>query len=286
MSKFGWVKLGTLILLVGVMAAVVAVNESTVLDAETATQENSGPGSIRLTGPEPASAPSKIKVSDLGSGSATFTPQYGPIGSGLNISVNHSVTVAADKADVVIVPTQVYGPTGPVPISSQNRAAVVAKLVEIGIEEETIEFTSQSPYGGPPSLSVAVQVGQLPQIGEQILDAVEDVLGRTENHGVQFGLTPAKCDQAQAQVRRQAVARANKIGDDLAQALGIQQGGVTGAAEYPFNFYGPVAPDICGSQFQDPYVVEPFDADPEVDVALSLQVLYAVEPAAEPPAQP
>jgi hypothetical protein len=33
-------------------------------------------------------------------------------------------------------------------------------------------------------------------------------------------------------------------------------------------------------------VVEPFDADPEVDVALSLQVLYAVEPAAEPPAQP
>jgi hypothetical protein len=42
MSKFGWVKLGTLILLVGVMAAVVAVNESGVLDAETATGENSG----------------------------------------------------------------------------------------------------------------------------------------------------------------------------------------------------------------------------------------------------
>jgi uncharacterized protein YggE len=129
-------------------------------------------------------------------------------------------------------------------------------------------------------------VGQLPQIGEQILDAVENVLGRSDNHGVRFGLSPAKCDQAQAQVRRQAVAQANKIAADLARALGIQQGGVTGAAEYLINYYEPITRDSCGSQFQDPSFAKPFDAEPQLDVSLSLQVLYAAEPAPEPPAQP
>jgi hypothetical protein len=52
--------------------------------------------------------------------------------------------------------------------------------------------------------------------------------------------------------------------------------------EPPFpNFaYGPINPDACGNQFQDPYSVdlEPFDADPKVEVEVSLQVSYAIEP--------
>jgi hypothetical protein len=226
-----------------------------------------------------------MNVPGLGNGSPTFTPQFGPIGSGLNVSVNRSVTVAADQAYVVIFPPQVYGNSGyPIPISDEDRVAVIAKLAEVGIAQETIEFGFQ-PYG-PSTVSVAVEVGQLPQIGEQILDAVENVLGRSENHGARFGLAPRKCEQALAQVRRQAVAQGNKIAADLAHALRIQQGGVTGAAEYPFNYYGPITPDSCGSQFQDPSFVEPFDAEPKLDVALSLQFLYAAEPAVEPPAQP
>jgi hypothetical protein len=285
MSKFGWAKLGTLILLLGVMATVVSLNKSTILDAEIATEANSGADSIRLVGSETAFAPFKMNVPGLGNGGPTFTPQFGPIGSGLNVSVNRSVTVAADKAYVVIFPPQVYGNSGyPIPISDEDRVAVIAKLAEVGIAQETIEFGFQ-PYG-PSTVSVAVEVGQLPQIGEQILDAVENVLGRSENHGARFGLAPGTCEQALAQVRRQAVAQGNKIAADLAHALGIQQGGVTGAAEYPFNYYGPITPDSCGSQFQDPSFVEPFDAEPKLDVALSLQFLYAAEPAVEPPAQP
>jgi hypothetical protein len=53
-------------------------------------------------------------------------------------------------------------------------------------------------------------------------------------------------------------------------------------AESPFpNFsYGPINLDVCGIQSQDPYVVEvePFDAEPKVEVAVGLQVSYAIEP--------
>jgi hypothetical protein len=285
MSKFGWAKLGVLILLIGVMATVVAVNESGVLDAETTKGGYSGANSNGLTGSEPASAPSKMNVPGWGYDSPTFSPQYGPIGSGLSMSVIHSIPVSADNAYIVIIPAQIYGNSGyPIAMSEENRAAVIARLVEIGIAKEAIEFEYQQ-YNSS-SISVAVPVGQLPQIGEQILDAIEGVLGRSEHYGVRFGLTPGKCEQALIQVRRQAVARANESAGGLAQALGIQQGGITAAAEYPFDYYGSTSSEGCGNEFVDPYSVEPFDADPEVDVSLNVQVVYAIEPVAEPPAQP
>jgi uncharacterized protein YggE len=166
---------------------------------------------------------------------------------------------------------------------------VIANLAEIGIAREDIEIGSQVPYGSP-SVSVSVQVGELPQIGQAVLDAVEEVLGRSESHGVRFSLTEQRCDQALAQARRQAVDQADKTAADLAQALGVNRGGVIGAIENPLTYFGfgPTSTDTCGSQLQDPYVVEvePFDAEPKVEVAVSLQVTYAIEPATQPTNQP
>ena len=120
---------------------------------------------------------------------------------------------------------------------------------------------------------------ELPEIGERILDAVEDVVRRSENSGVRFTLSEENCDATLALARRDAILQAEQNGAGLAEALGIVLGGVVGVAEYPVgNFgygpYGPANADRCGGQFQDPYALKPFDAESEIDVSVQLQITY------------
>jgi uncharacterized protein YggE len=302
MNSLRWIKLFTLIFLVGVMATAVAAAEQKLpnptfttagnlepvaLDTETVPGGNSGPGAVKAIRSESAPRTFSMGLAGWGDAGPSFAPQIADIAGGLTVSVDRSVTVEADGAYVVIVIPTIYTPSGyPQPISSEDRAAVIEKLVAIGIAQEDIEVSSQ-PYG-PSSVSAKVQVGELPQVGQQVLDAVESVLGRSENHGARFSLSSEKCDQARALARRQAAPQADKTAADLAQALGIQQGNITGVVEYPATYfgYGPVSLDACGNQFQDPYLLEPFDAEPEVEVAVSLQVTYTIEPAPEPASGP
>src|SRR5918992_23943 len=187
MNPLRWTKLFTLIVLVGVMVAVAAATEQKNPDlsltspdaiepaelyAEIAPGENTGTESIS----------SRVDLTGFGNDSPSFNPQIADIKDGLTVAVNHSVTVEADEAYVVITPTAIYSSSGnPQPISSENRTAVIAKLGEIGIAKEDIEFESQ-PYS--PSVSAQVQISELPQVGHLVLEAVEAVLGDSENQGV------------------------------------------------------------------------------------------------------
>src|ERR671915_2437522 len=181
MNPLRWTKLFTLIVLVGVMVAVLAATaqklpdltltspgaiEPAALYAEIAPGENA----------ETESMPSRVDLAGFGNDSPSFNPQIADIKDGLTVAVNRSVTVEADEAYVVITPTAIYSSSGnPQPISSEKRTAVIAKLGEIGIAKEDIEFESQ-PYSSP-IVSVQVQINELPQIGQSVLDAVEAVLG-------------------------------------------------------------------------------------------------------------
>ena len=239
MNPLRWTNLFTLILLVGVMVAVVAATEQktpvltltspdaiepAALYAETAPGENAGTESM----------PSRVDLAGFGNDSPSVNPQIADIKGGLTVAVNRSVTVEADEAYVVVTPTAIYGSSGsPQPISSENRTAVIAKLGEIGIAKEDVEFKFQ-PYSSP-IVSVQVQISELPQVGQSVLGAVETVLGRSESHGVHFSLSQEKCDQALALARRQAVPQADKTAADLAGALSIKRGSITGAVESPFT---------------------------------------------------
>ena len=69
--------------------------------------------------------------------------------------------------------------------------------------------------------------------------------------------------------------------DDLAEGLGVDRGAVTGALEYPLAnlAYGFASTGImsCGSQSTAPYPnLVPFDAEPEVEVTVGLQITYAI----------
>ena len=119
---------------------------------------------------------------------------------GLTVTANGSVTVSADEAYVIVIPDRFYGPEGPERLSHQDRDDVLQNLVDLGIGEDDIEFESGQEYD-PEVISVEVQIADLPEIGDLILDAVEDVIRRSERSGVRFSVSGQSCDQALAAAR-------------------------------------------------------------------------------------
>ena len=204
---------------------------------------------------------------------------YGPeseLTGGLTATANGSITVPADDAYVVVIPEQFYGPGGPEKLSGEDRDDVVQNLMDMGIGEDDIEFDYGQPYG-PETISVEVQIGDLPEIGDLILNAMEDVIRRSEHSGVRFTLSEENCDEALGLARLDGIPQIDRKADDLAAALGMVRGGVVGAVEDPFSDfrYGPGSADKCGRLSQDPYALLSFDAEPSVDVVLRLQLTYA-----------
>ena len=199
---------------------------------------------------------------------------------GLTVTANGSVTVSADEAYVVVIPEQFYGPTGPEKLSSEDREDVVQNLMAIGIGEDDVEFASGQQYD-PETISVEVQIEDLPEIGDHILDAVEDVVRRSERSGVHFSVSGENCDQALAAARQEAITQAEGDSLDLAEALGVVRGGIIIAVESPTNSFGPGLPslDKCGGGQFHPYQTPliPFDADPEVEVSLQMRITYGPE---------
>ena len=199
---------------------------------------------------------------------------------GITVSASGSTEADADEVYVVLVPEQRYGPGGPEPISGKDRAEIIANLVAIGIAEDDIGFGSGQPYE-PEVISVEVEMTDLPEIGERILDGVEDVLRRTEISGVRFSLSEANCDQALGLARQEAVPQAHKSAHDLADALGVDLNFISGAVEYQFSGFGsvPLGTRCGGGQSLSPYQVPlmPFDADPKVEISTQLQITYAIK---------
>ena len=127
-------------------------------------------------------------------------------------------------------------------------------------------------------ISVEVAVADLPEIGERILDSVEEVLRRSENSGVRFRLSEESCNAGLALARRDAVSQADKDADGLAEAIGVVRGGVVSVAEYSlggFN-YGSTSTATCDGQFQDHNALLPFDAEPKIEVAVQIRIGYAI----------
>ena len=214
----------------------------------------------------------------IGGFSLSPAPQAFATAGSLTVSAIGSVTVAADEAYVLVVPEMNFGPSGPEQLSDRDREEILTNLEAIGVAEEDIEFEVLNRYD-PATISVEVSVAEVATMGESILDAVEEVVRRSESFGVRFSLTESNCEQAISLARREAVPAAEKAADDLADALGMQRGDVLGALEYPlessrFLPFGS-APGPCGGQDAFPYgALLPFDSNPKVEVSVGLQVAY------------
>ena len=200
---------------------------------------------------------------------------------GLTVSAIGSVTVPADEAYVIVVPEQRFGSSGPEQMSSEDRKDIKGKLASLGIDEDTVEFVRLRGYG-LASISVELETAEVLEMGPQVVDAVEEVVRRSESHGVRYTLSDENCDRALSLARRQAIPNAEKAAADLAQAFGVGVGSVTAILEYPlngvtWNFPGFDA-DSCGPPSVGPYAsLVPFDSEQELEISVGLQVTYSIQ---------
>ena len=236
--------------------------------------------SLRLISSRSATAPSSILIGLSGGSHRSALPQTVPTEGGLTVSAIGSVTVAADEAYVVVVPEQRFSSSGPEQMSDEDRHQIRDNLAGIGVLEEDVEFENLATYG-PSSISVEVELDDLVEKREQILDAVEQVIRRYESHGLIYSLSEENCEGALSLARREAIPRAERTADDLAEALGVSRGIVIGALEYPLttSVYGlaGISAHGCGAQASSPYPnFVPFDAEPEVEVTVGLQITYSI----------
>lgn len=247
-------------------------------------------GSLRLISSSSAAVPSRAETGLLSAGfsagwaslgsHSSAAPQTAPVEGGLTVSAIGSVTVAAGEAYIVIMPERYFGPSGDELMTDEDRRRIRDNLAQMGVAEEAVEFGGQTGYG-TAIISVEAGLDELAEMREQVLDAVEQVIRRYESYGVVYALSGDDCEEALSLARREAIPAAETAADDLAQALGVSRGMVTGALEYPLTgqVFGPFRLDIntCGAQGSSSYPnLVPFDAEPVVEVTLGLQITYGI----------
>ena len=277
-----------------------ATNSQTATSAETlqaaaspeqGAESESASESLRVISSRSASTASGSEASgsepgSIGNFSLSPIPQMMPVKGGLTVSATGSVTVAADEAYVVIFPEQFYGPSGPEQMTAEDREEIIEKLAELDVPEEAIEFEGQGRLGFSSSISVEVDLGDLAEKSEPILDAVEEVIRRSESHGVHYSLSEENCERALSLARREAIPSAERAADDLAEALGVDRGIVIGALEhtqsnltpYGYTSLAGLPAQSCGGSVLDPYFgLLPFGTEPEVEVAVGLQITYSIQ---------
>ena len=237
-------------------------------------------GSLVLLGSRSAGAPSRLGSGSIGGLSLSPGPQTMAVEGSLTVSAIGTVTVFPDEAYVVVIPEMDYGPSGPQPLSLEDRQDILANLAAIGLNEEAVEFDHRLRYE-PTLISVEVEVDEFASTGDAIVDAIEEVVRRSESFGVRFGLSEENCEQAVSLARREAVPGAKAAADDLADALGLEWAGVIGALEYPLQNvpFGPTGATLDPCTGQNPYsyaALLPFDSEPEVEVSVGLQMSYRI----------
>ncbi len=256
-----------------------------------AVSEDGESGSLRLISSSSAVVPSRAETGLPGAGvsagwaslgaHSSAAPRNAPAEGGLTVSAIGSVTVAAGEAYVVIMPERYFGPSGAEQMTDEDRRQIRDNLAQLGVAEEAVEFGGQTGYG-TAIISVKAGLDELAGKREQVLEAVERVIRRYESYGVVYSLSEEDCEEALSLARREAIPAVETAADDLAQALGVSRGNITGALEYPLTghvFGGPFRLDIdtCGAQGSSSYPnLVPFDAEPVVEVTVGLQITYGI----------
>ena len=238
-------------------------------------------GALVVLGSHSTAAPSRLGSGNIGGLSLSPLPQTMAMEGSLTVSAIGTVTVAPDEAYVVVIPERDYGPSGPQQFSLEDRQEIVANLVAIGLNEEAVEFEHPGRYE-PIIILVEVKIDEIASTGDAIVDAVEEVVRRSESFGVRFALSEENCVRAVSLARREAVPGTEAAADDLADALELELGEVIGALEYPlqnvpFGFPGADLNPCTGQNAPARYApLLPFDSEPEVEVSVGLQVSYRI----------
>lgn len=205
---------------------------------------------------------------------------------GLAVEGAASIATAADGATVVVLPADPYVTTEPSSVDPSDRQRLVDELAAQGIDATSIRIEDVSTVYGIPGLvraEVDVEIDQLPDIGDAIVDVVEDVTGSAGEAGVQF--TSSRCAELLVEAQRDAIADADARLASLADPSGTVPGEMvtlappTALAPFFAPTPDPCGPDVMSDPF-DPYAgfdLEPFDAAPEAEIEARVVVARTVQ---------
>ena len=200
--------------------------------------------------------------------------------AGLTVSVTGRTSVPADEVFVIVVPQpNDFGPF-PQGLTSDDRTQIKAGMQTIGIPDDDTDFPPgqiYSPFGSV--VRVKVDPTELPEIGDQVLEVIEDVAGRSVASGLQFGVTD--CNAAFRQAWTDAVETAEVRASALAASASTELGPIIAVSEGAVSnlFFGAPIADPCDTESVNEFQFEtgfaPFDSDLTVEIEADLDVTYA-----------
>lgn len=231
------------------------------------------------SGSEGAAGSGVVEAGTSGGGLVVVPAEESP--SGLTVNVTGRATVPSTEVFVMVVAEpRGFGPF-PQVLTSDDRAEIRVTVQALGVLEEDIDFPS-GPIFSPFASVVRVRVdaADLPAIGERVLEAIEDVAGRSIASGLRFGV--ADCDAAFEQAWTDGLATAETRARMLATSASMELGPIIAIVEGggASVVRGLPTSDPCDTESLDEAEFEtgltPFDAEPQVEIEASLAVTYAL----------
>ncbi|MPZ49512.1 MAG: DUF541 domain-containing protein [Dehalococcoidia bacterium] len=203
-------------------------------------------------------------------------------GARLTAGGSGSATAKANEAYIVVLIPSQSGPFGPQPFASKTRDELLEAIRDLDIDEEDIEI-SNSLLGGPVIVSVELSIDELTDKGEEVIDAVEEVVGNSQSHGAWF--SHSNCAAVLDEAREQAIEDAHRNAEALAAAAGFELGDLAALTESQTqpSPYGP-RQNPCSDDLSTvigvggPYGagLVALDAEPEITVATTVTVTYSI----------
>jgi uncharacterized protein YggE len=215
--------------------------------------------------PEPPPANRTIRVS--GSGRAVLSPNIAYVNIGVHTESKDAVEAVTSNN-----------------IQTQK---VTDALVDAGIDEKDIQTTNFSIYPrqdydsqGKPTgeityiveNSVHVTVRDLDQIGEILNTAVQ--AGANTIHGIQFDVSDKT--EALSEARQSAVANAETVAEELAQAAGVELGEIQTISTFSGGFPAPMVEGRGGGAALMADVPVPVSPG-QMIVTVEVSMIYAIE---------
>lgn len=154
--------------------------------------------------------------------------------------------------------------------SGADQRRVVDALAKLKVDRKDVVVTSTSDYRAV--VRVATKADGLATNGKNILRAVEDVLGRSDESGARF--SSSTCPALLTKARKEAVADARQRAAGLADAAGIKLGDVQAVSEVD-----PAGVDPCDDSIDALLALDSYDSTPlqSFDAPANVNVRTTVE---------
>ncbi|MFN0147728.1 MAG: SIMPL domain-containing protein [Dehalococcoidia bacterium] len=203
-----------------------------------------------------------------------------PGGPALGLTVRATATRSVPAEEATLVVFIAPGGGGPfTTISTKSVKDITDALVALGFARRDVAVSTNTNFGPFPSVTARMPVSKINTLAKAGQDAIEEVVGSTQSAGLRFSLTD--CTTPLRGLRDQAFKSAQERAKELAAAAGLTTGAIIAVSE------GQPALSVISGQTADPCSksqdvngfrasLEPFDAEPVVNVTIEVALTYAV----------